>query len=212
MAAWIVLLGITIIGTLADLQSKAWAFRTVAGSPVIVDRADVMAVVKQGGPSSVRLLIPQHPPQVVVTDLLEFTLVLNPGAVFGLGEGGRWFFISFTVLALAAATAIFAFATKAGERLHHIALGFLLAGGLGNFYDRLVHGVVRDFIHPLPGVDWPFGLSMPWSGRQIWPYVNNLADIWLIIGIVLFVILVWRAKPEPKPTERPSGSAPTDAR
>jgi hypothetical protein len=31
-----------------------------------------------------------------VPDLLDLSLVLNPGAVFGIGAGKRWFFIGFT--------------------------------------------------------------------------------------------------------------------
>lgn len=128
-----------------------------------------------------------HSPVVVIPDLLNFTLVLNPGAVFGMGAGKRWFFIAFTFVAVTAAIWVFATWTSARSRLAHVAVGLLLSGGLGNLYDRIRYGCVRDFIHPLPGVPLPFGWEWPWGGREVWPYVSNVADLWLILGMLILI-------------------------
>lgn len=189
--AWTVLLLTTLLALAADLGSKWLAFRTVAGVPVEVRREEVMAVAA-ADPRAVGSLIPPHPPVVVVPHLLEFTLVLNPGAVFGMGPGQRWFFIGFTAVALAFGFWMFAKWTRPRDHAAHVGIGLLIGGGLGNLYDRLVHGVVRDFLHPLPGVKWPFGLRPLGGNGEIWPYVSNVADAFLLIGIAILLVYLWR--------------------
>lgn len=184
--AWFVLLAVTLAGLAADLATKSWAFATIAGDPVIVDRERVMASSGLAG------LIPPHPPVVVVPSLLEFTLVLNPGAVFGIGAGKRAFFITVTFVAIAFAGWIFARWTTPRQTASHAAIGLLIAGAVGNLYDRLVFACVRDFIHPLPGVRLPFGWTLPNGSREVWPYVSNVADLFLLIAIGILLVQSWR--------------------
>ncbi|MFI4882162.1 MAG: signal peptidase II, partial [Phycisphaerales bacterium JB064] len=68
-----------------------------------------------------------------------------------------------------------------------------------NLYDRVRFACVRDFLHPLPGVNFPFGIQTPWSGREVWPYVSNLADLWLIIGVAVLVVFLWRGPKDARP-------------
>lgn len=187
--AWAVLITVTVLGLWSDLWTKSWAFRTIASEPVMVERSEVLATKHLGA------LIPAHPPVVVSPSLLEFTLVLNPGAVFGMGAGQRWFFVIFTGCALMFGLWLFGKMTHAREYIAHTAVGLLLSGGLGNLYDRLVFGCVRDFIHPLPGVTLPFGLSLPWGTNEIWPWVSNVADLWLIFAIAILLIRAFRQQP-----------------
>lgn len=174
-----------LIGLGVDLWSKHLAFATIAGDPVSINRAEVLAQTNLGD------LIPFHEPQHVVPGLLDFSLILNRGAVFGIGVGNRWFFIMFTVAALAFGLWMFGSWTGPKDLAAHMGIGLLLAGGLGNLYDRMIYGCVRDFIHPLPGVLLPFGWHLPGGGREIWPYVSNVADLFLIIGIGLLMISMW---------------------
>ncbi|MEL6740633.1 MAG: signal peptidase II [Planctomycetota bacterium] len=193
--AWGLMLAVTAAGLAIDLWTKAAAFARVAGPPVRILREDVLAV----GPDRLATLIPMHEPVVVAERLLHFTLVLNPGAVFGIGAGRRWFFVLFTVLALAFCLWTFGMWTRSRDRLTHIGLGLIIAGGLGNLYDRLSFACVRDFIHPLPGVRLPFGLRWPGGSPEVWPYVSNVADAFLIIGIVLLLWYSFRAPPHGQP-------------
>jgi signal peptidase II len=199
--AWAALLIVTVLGLVIDLGSKNLAFRHVAGGPVIINREEVL---RTGQPSD---QIPLHDPVVMVPKVLEFTLVANRGAVFGMGAGKRTFFIVFTMLALVLGIALFCAWTRPKEHSAHIAIGLLLSGGLGNLYDRVMYACVRDFIHPLPRVKLPFGWSWPWGGREVWPYVSNVADLFLIIGIG---ILVFRALRDPntKPPKKPTPTPP----
>lgn len=190
------LLVVAGLGLIADLATKSLAFSTVAGAPVHVTREDVLAVAN---PS---LLIEAHRPVVVIPRVLEFTLVLNPGAVFGIGAGQRLVFIVFTCFAMGFAMYMFAKWTLARDWSSHAALGMLISGGLGNLYDRIRFACVRDFIHPLPDAVLPFGWEFPWGGRVLWPYVSNVADLLLIIGVAM---LVWRAL---RPLRATSGDEP----
>ncbi len=200
-SAWVRLGAVATAALVADLGSKYLAFATIAGRPVTIRREDVLAAWRQG--RQLGDLIPPHRPVEVVPHLLEFSLVLNPGAVFGMGAGMRWFFVMFTAAALALALWMFANWTRARDRLAHVALGLLIAGGVGNLYDRIVYACVRDFIHPLPGVRV--------GGREIWPYVSNVADLWLLIGIGILMWFLWRTGDPGKRAAVPSGGSGGDA-
>ncbi|MEL6328733.1 MAG: signal peptidase II [Planctomycetota bacterium] len=200
-SAWALLFGTIAFGLVTDLVSKYLAFGNVADQPVTIRRADVLAADRLSN------LIPPHSPVEVVPSVLQFTLVLNPGAVFGIGAGQRWIFIIFTLVALAVAMYLFARWTRASDRIAHVSIGLLIAGGLGNLYDRLAYACVRDFLHFLPGVKLPFGLAWPGSGaRDVWPWVSNVADAWLILGIGVLLILSWR-----QPHETRGGDSDTES-
>ncbi|MEM9066362.1 MAG: signal peptidase II [Planctomycetota bacterium] len=202
--AWVLLVLVILLGTWADLWSKQVAFDRLAPDPVEPNRAEVVELTRAGEPLG--LLLPPHAPTVFIPSVLEFKLVLNRGAVFGLGAGGRWFFIAFTGIAFGVALWMFARWTMRGEWLTHVSIGLVIAGGLGNLYDRVRYACVRDFLHPLPGVEYPFGISTPWSGTEIWPYVSNIADLWLIIGIV--GVMIRLARPDKPHSDNPEEDKP----
>jgi signal peptidase II len=184
--AWIVLLVTFASGFAFDLWTKYWSFEHVAGEPVtlvpgqLVDDPDYR--------------LPWHPGvQVLQPDLLDFHLVLNQGAVFGIGQQRRAAFIGLTVLAIAAGLAVFARWTDRKAHLSHVAIGLILAGGIGNLYDRVVYGAVRDFLHLFPRRDLPFGLHWPGGSSEIFPWVFNVADVLLLVGMGLLMIQAARA-------------------
>ena len=86
---------------------------------------------------------------------------LNRGALFGIGnseEAAEGWNNFFGVISLLAAVFIFFWAarrTVAHDRFLNIALGLILGGTLGNLYDRVVFGGVRDFLHWYAGYSWP---------------------------------------------------------
>ncbi len=189
--AWVVLLIVTLLGVVTDLGSKSLAFRTIAGHPVEVNREEVLLAQRES--RTLSSLVPVTS-VTVIPRVLDLSLVLNPGAVFGIGAGKRWFFIAFTGGALALALWMFSSWTGPRDYRAHAAIGLLVSGGLGNLYDRIVYACVRDFLHPLPGVKVPFGLTMPLTGgRELWPYVSNIADLWLLIGIGMLMWYLWKA-------------------
>ena len=178
--AWLLLLVITGIGLAVDLASKSWAFETVANDPVVLSYEEVV----DGS-----YMIPWHPGQQVISpDLLDFRLVLNRGAVFGLGQGRRVAFVIFTMLAIGVALAVFGWWTRAKSSLAHVGIALILAGGIGNLYDRVSVGAVRDFLHMLPRRELPLGISWPGGSTEIFPWVFNVADVELLAGMTLLLI------------------------
>lgn len=194
--AWIILLTLTTLLLAVDLTTKWAAFRFIADDPVVLDRDAALQLV-QNAPHLLHQLIPHHDPVVVIPSILEFKLVLNPGAVFGSGAGKRGFFIAFTIAVLIFTLFVFARWTTPRDRAAHTAIALILAGGIGNLYDRLVHACVRDFLHPLPNVPMPLGITWPNGSNELWPWVSNVADAYLILGIAILLIWMWRT-PDPK--------------
>jgi lipoprotein signal peptidase len=118
---------------------------------------------------------------------------VNHGALFGLGQGKKasanWFFAG---VSIAAALAILVWGTRKGparEKWLCMALGLILGGTIGNLYDRLVFGGVRDFLY-FYYVEWP---------------VFNVADCCLVVGagLLLFqaVFIPPPAAPQPAPED-----------
>ena len=111
---------------------------------------------------------------------------VNHGALFGFGRdyktvaNGIFALISF--LAAIAIAFWSSYRTTASDRWLCIALGLILAGTLGNFYDRLVFNGVRDFLHWNLWFDWP---------------VFNIADCCLVCGAGLLLVQAFFV-PNPK--------------
>ncbi len=105
---------------------------------------------------------------------LSFTYTRNHGAVFGLGQGYRGVFLIVSLLAVG--VLVWLFAHSGRRRLYQIVLGLLMAGVIGNMYDRAVYGYVRDMIHALPR--WP----------HLFPWIFNVADSMLCVGMGYMLI------------------------
>lgn len=208
---------------LLDLWSKQWAFAAL-------------------GPTEVTTIIPR---------VLEFRRSLNDGAVFGAFTGQTALFVAASVCAIG--FVLYLFATSAARhRLLHLALGMVLAGALGNLYDRAfivadvvrIHdsrtGRVESLIGTIVGEptadsvrvgDWPEGTNVrtydldevelrrqgvvrdflkfvprfpAWvpklGGRDVWPWVFNIADSALVCGVLL--LLVSSGHPRARDDER----------
>lgn len=175
--AWAVLLIVFALGLALDLGSKAWSFAAVAGEPVYLDRETILA------DRTVNPVPPHASVPALPGGLLHFHLVVNHGAVFGIGADQRFFFIAFTLAALLVAMIVFGRYTKSRHHMAHVALGLILAGGIGNLYDRVAYGVVRDFLHMLPNYRLPFDWRWPGGSPHMFPWVFNIADIMLLIGM-----------------------------
>ncbi len=102
---------------------------------------------------------------------------VNKGALFGVGgEHQHRSNLFFAGVSLLAAGFIFVWGLRrsaASDRLLTTSLGLILGGTIGNFYDRIVFGGVRDFLHWHKFYDWP---------------VFNIADCCLVIGAGLLLI------------------------
>lgn len=199
--AWAVLLGTFALALALDLWTKDWAFRTVADRPVTLRYEDVA-----GNPS---YSLPWHAGvRAVPPDLLDFRLVLNHGAVFGIGQGRGALFIAFTVLAVGTALWVFGRHTSSRSHMSHVGLALVLAGGIGNMVDRVSVGAVRDFLHLFPRRELPFGLHWPGGSDEWFPWVFNVADMELIAGMCLLMLAVHLSDRRAARAKAAEGAAP----
>ncbi|MEZ6192541.1 MAG: signal peptidase II [Phycisphaerales bacterium] len=174
---------VTLAVAAADLGLKYYAFHKVAGEPVVLD----LSAPPYFG-------VPHHDPTVLIPGVLNLQLTANEGAIFGIGKGSRWVFIVVGIVAIGFVGRIF-WRSDAKLTLFHIALALILAGAVGNLYDRAFYGVVRDMLHMFPDSELPFGLSWPGGGRGLYPWIFNLADVALLFGVITVVLVTWRHAP-----------------
>ena len=208
------------VGLLAlDLWSKQWAFTRLAPD--------------EGRP--------------VIEGLVEFRRSLNDGAVFGSFTGYVGVFIAASLAALGFVLYMFCLSGR-NQRVLHVALGLVLAGALGNLYDRAFikadivvfqtdsgqershigtivsepedpvvqigewpagdrprayqradvtvrrQGVVRDFVKITPTIP---GWVPLLGGFDVWPWVFNVADASLVIGVAVLLLQSWLARGRP---------------
>jgi len=125
-------------------------------------------------------------PRTVINNFWDWRLSHNPGSAFGLfgGTGGARIFL--TIVGIIAVVAISLMLRKASDKQRRltIALGLVAGGAIGNLIDRIVFGVVTDFV--------------------VWKYYNhewptfNVADVALVVGVGLLFLDIGR---EPKESE-----------
>jgi signal peptidase II len=127
-------------------------------------------------------------PLDVIHGWLQFEFIENPGAVFGIAPGKRMMFLAVSVAAVLFLTYLFSASSK--KPFYQIILGLLLAGVLGNMYDRIEVGKVRDMIHILPDWHWPGGIRhvLKFLPDELFPYIFNVADMLLCTGVGLMLI------------------------
>ncbi len=195
---------VAILGVIADLWTKEWAFRE----------------------------LDSRESRVLIEDLCSLQVSLNPGALFGWGAGFAQIFVAASVLALL--FVLFLFANSAASRWSmHIALGLVLAGAIGNLYDRATQEAYVAYFpgrRPVVGIlegqtekgvtisDFPNGTNSRFvagqpdeaasgiqpvvrdfvkieariGNRTLWPWVFNVADALLGAGVVILLLNFWR--------------------
>lgn len=111
----------------------------------------------------------------VIPNFFWLTNVRNTGAAWSLFDGkvGLLSVVSF----VASVILVFVYLKDKQSKLANTALVLMIAGTIGNFYDRLVLNYVRDFLSFNL-----FGYMFP---------VFNIADSLLVIGVVLLIVEVF---------------------
>jgi signal peptidase II len=178
-------LGVCLFALAADLLSKHYAFEHVAGQPVRYAGDGT-------GRSCWNMPWRGSPLVIVVPKVLGLQLVVNHGAVFGMFQGQRWFFMLASILAVLVIGRMF-WRSPARAPALHVGLALILAGALGNLYDRVRFASVRDMCHLFPGVNLPFGWSWTAETHEVYPWVFNVADVALLGGVVTLAVLMWRS-------------------
>nr|WP_314438341.1 signal peptidase II [uncultured Brevundimonas sp.] len=109
----------------------------------------------------------------VIRPILNFSWVENTGVSFGLFSGGeaRW---GLSIFSIIVSIALGWWALKSQRRLLISAIGLVMGGAIGNAIDRVRFGYVVDFID--------------FSGTGVFPWVFNVADSAITIGVVLLIL------------------------
>ena len=191
---------VAAIGLGGDLATKTFVWHKLVERVEWIEETGAIMLIRHD------LAQPGQPSQYDVTLIprgLEITAVANQGAAMGLGQGKKTLFV---LVSFAAIFVLVYFFVNSGNRtLYQLVLGLLLAGVLGNLYDRLVHGYVRDMIHMFPGVYWS-DLNNRLPSVELFPWVFNLADVFLCIGVpavLLFGLFAGGKAEETEPDDEP---------
>ena len=190
---------LTAIALAADLLSKHYVFQHLMPTQeALAERIEQIQTGALADPQLARKLdsremlhyldLRQH-----VCPGLDLVLSVNKGAVFGMelhGSGGvHRLIVSLATLIVTVLMAWWFATSHYRAWCVHVSTALILAGALGNLYDRLASCIslpgmdpilynVRDFIDcssiPLPGFRW------------VW--VFNVADVWLVVGVGLMML------------------------
>jgi signal peptidase II len=122
--------------------------------------------------------LPVHGPSVdVLGEIVRWSHVKNSGSAFSLFQGGRIFFILFSIVSI---IVIVWLASRPRYRSlgPSVCLGLILGGAVGNLVDRIAYGAVTDWIDVgVGGTRWP---------------TFNVADIGVSLGVCLLFLLLVR--------------------
>ncbi len=153
----------------------------------------------------------------------RLTTVFNQGALFGIGQGYSWLFAGLSVVASAGILYWLFVRGEARSWWLTVTLGLILAGAVGNLYDRLhLHGWtkadgtpqygVRDFLDcTIPFVEFSGSLRPRLVREYHWP-VFNLADMYLVTGAIMLTLYSFVASPRKEnPAEVPSQPSAAEA-
>ena len=114
----------------------------------------------------------------IIEDHFILTKVENTGAFLSAGSNLPAFIRTSLLIVLPTAVLMyglfFLYVNKALPRLMQIGICFLIGGGIGNIYDRIVHGSVTDFVF-MDFVLFRTG-------------VFNMADVSIMVGIGLLLL------------------------
>ncbi len=132
---------------------------------------------------------------VIIKGVFRFTYVENDGAAMGMLSGNRWVFMILSVIGITVML-VYLWKFRPESKLACSALSMVIGGGIGNMIDRLFYkgtfpdtegkNVVIDFLDFCLFENEAF---VKLFGRNIWPWVFNIADSFVCIGAG--ILIVW---------------------
>ncbi len=113
--------------------------------------------------------------KIEISGIFDLTYVENRGASFGMLHGARW---PLAIIAIGVSLGLGWWLGRIRRPIAAAAVACIIGGALGNLYDRLAYGFVVDFL------DFS-GLYFPW--------VFNVADAAINVGIAFLLLDAWRS-------------------
>ena len=176
---------ISVAGLAADLLSKHFVFDSLLNDPDLVAGAKATSTgitMTTGKPPTTEQILSLFHRKVCFG--LKLTLSTNPGVVFGWSMP-RWAVIVSTVVTVGLVGWFFATSDRRAWSMH-TAMAFILAGALGNLYDRLYSSVAPIGMGPIRRSVRDF---IDCSDLGYTP-IYNIADVLLVVGVGI-VALNW---------------------
>ncbi len=109
-----------------------------------------------------------------INDYINFNLIWNIGIGFGFLSTDSSIIYSMVTLFIGFVILFLLYVFISSEKIDKIIYSIIIGGALGNYYDRLVYRAVPDFI------DLHYN-NFHW-------FTFNVADIFISIGIIAFII------------------------
>ncbi len=117
----------------------------------------------------------------LIGDFLTLQLVYNSGAAFSVGNNFTWVF---TLISAVVVLILPVYMYRQENKYVLYVLAVIWAGAVGNLLDRLLRE---------PG--FPVGHVVDFIGYYHW-FVGNVADIYLVLGVLALLGLQWRETDE----------------
>ena len=119
----------------------------------------------------------------LISNYFTLTRIENKGAFLSLGDSLadplRFLFLSVLPMLALFFGLLFLFINSRLTGTTRLGLCFFIGGGIGNIYDRIVHGSVTDFLH--------IDLGIVQTG------IFNMADVSIMFGMMILLINFFRS-------------------
>lgn len=119
---------------------------------------------------------------LIIDGFFNITYVQNTGVAFGILDAAslplKSAALATLTIAAIAGVIVYSLRTPVNQRLLQVALSLILAGALGNLYDRIHYGYVIDFIEV-------------YFRNYRWPSFN-IADSAITVGVALLALEIFR--------------------
>ena len=115
----------------------------------------------------------------LIDNFFRITYVKNTGAAFSMFSNNTILVIIISVVVIGFLL-FYIYKNKGNNKLENVSYAFILGGAISNLIDRLVYGYVIDFLD-----------------FEILSYnapIFNLADTFIVIGVILFLINTLRSR------------------
>jgi len=165
-----------------EALANPWFFKGFIGGlgVALLDQATKFWIVH-------RVRLPERG-RIEISGVFDLTYVENTGASFGMLAGGIASRIVLSSISIGVFVGLTYWLARLRRPIAVVGVGLIIGGALGNLYDRLAYGFVVDFL------DFS-GLYFPW--------VFNVADASINVGIAALLLDAWRTR-EPKiPRQKP---------
>ena len=113
--------------------------------------------------------------EIFSSEFLNITLIWNEGIAFGLFSFDEKYLYNILTLFIVIIILIVFFMLIKSKGFKKYSLLIILAGALGNVYDRIIYNAVPDFI------DFHIG-NFHW-------FIFNVADIFITLGVIFMIFL-----------------------